>query len=53
MWIKHVFAPKDPPVFGKPDAQTKPTEMQPAVGRRQQPASTKHVAKQQGWETPL
>lgn len=20
MWIKHVFAPKDPPVFGKPDA---------------------------------
>lgn len=33
MWIKHVFAPKDPPAFGKPDAWKTPTETQPALGR--------------------
>lgn len=36
------FAPKDPLEFGKPDAQTAATEMQPALGRRAI-ASTKHM----------
>lgn len=42
MCIKHVFAPKDPPVFGKPDAWKTPTETQPALGRRS--AASQHKA---------
>lgn len=48
-WIKHVFAPKDPPVFGKPDAGTTPTEMQPALGRRA--TASQHKARGKTAET--
>jgi len=51
MWIKHIFAPKDPLEFGKPDAQTAATEMQPALGRRAI-ASTKHMENQWRKEAP-
>ena len=49
MWIKHVFAPKDPPVFGKPDARRRSQ----LWGAGQQRASMKHVAEQQRREAPL